>query len=282
MQGCRRRKTPPIPSMSAARPLFAKEIGRGRQWFSEQEYESCQITSFDGLTLRAHYLKGEGKTALLLMHGYHADSLYEFAPQLQFLHEQGFDLLLPDQRAHGQSDGQYLSFGVFESRDVADWAAWLDGTHQPQNIFLGGISMGGTSVTLASLQPLPDTVRGIIADCPFGNLKNQFRHSLSRRTGVLAPLFVYLCGIWSRLLAGWHFGSFFPSDLERATLPLLLLHGTADPTVPHTSSEDIAEYYGGKVRRELFEGCAHAYAYIKETERYQQLVLEFIECYEKR
>ena len=92
---------------------------------------------------------------------------------------------------------------------------------------------------------------------------------------------MYLCGIWSRILGGWHFTDLMVEDYRKAALPLLILHGTADPTVPHILSEDIERHYGGKVQRELFEGCAHAYAYLSDTPRYQKLVLEFIHSLEK-
>ena len=278
VQNCGRRQKPPTPHSSPARPQMAQKIEDGKAWFLKQHYQIREITSFDTLKLKALYLPADGDTTLILMHGYYGDPLYEFAPQLEFWHRQGYNLLLPYQRAHGESEGKYLSFGIDESRDTAAWAEHINAADAPKHIFLFGISMGGATVAMSALRQLPENVRGIIADCPYGDPTAQFQYSLSHKVGLAAPIFLYLCSIWSRALAGWHFGNIFATDFTDATLPLLILHGTNDPTVPDKMSALLAEHWGGKVQRELFADCAHAYAYIKETKRYQRLVTDFMQA----
>lgn len=276
VQTCGRRKRAPTPHSSPARPDMAEKTEEGKAWFLAQPYQLRRITSFDGLHLEAMYLPADSDTTLIMMHGYYGDPLYEFAPQLEYWHRQGYNLLLPYQRAHGESEGKYLSFGINESQDAAAWARHLNETDAPKHIFMFGISMGGATVAMSALHDLPENVRGIIADCPYGDPTAQFRYSLSRKVGYAAPIFLYLCSIWSRVLAGWHFGDIFATDFSDATLPLLILHGTADPTVPEKMSLLLAQNWGGEVQRETFAHCAHAYAYLKETERYRDTVTRFI------
>lgn len=273
------KKHHPTPVSNPSRPLLAEKILEGQKWFFEQSYTTLTTTSHDGLTLSGYYLSAGSKNTLILMHGYRATAIYEFAPLVRFYYEQGYNLLLPDQRAHGQSEGKYLSFGIKERYDVLSWIELLNQADAPDNIFLLGMSMGGASVCMASLLKLPENVRGIVADCPFGDPGDQFAYSMSRLTRVPPRPIMYFCSIWTRLLAGWHFDEVRKEDFGDAHLPLLLLHGTDDPTVPHSLSTAMFENYGGKKSLELFEGCGHIYANIQQPKRYKALVSEFLEKY---
>ena len=271
----------PVARNSPARPRWEQEQRAGKEWFLSQNPTTLTISSHDGLKLSGYYLSADSKNTLILMHGYHADALYEFCPLLKFYYELGYNLLLPDQRAHGKSEGKYLSFGILERQDVRCWAEYITKEFTPDNIFLSGISMGGATVLMSSTLPLPQTVRGIIADCPFADPSLQFRYSLAQKTKLRGSLFLYLCGIWSRVLAGWHFTDFSPTDLVTAKLPLLLLHGTADLTVPHSMSAPVSEYYGGECEILLFDNCPHAYASVFDSEKYHRAVTEFLQKHSK-
>lgn len=273
------KKDIPTPVSTTARPRFAEEILAGQKWFFEQPLTTLTTTSHDGLKLSGYYLSADSDNTLILMHGYRSTAVYEFAPLLRFYHELGYNLLLPDQRAHGQSEGKYLSFGIKERYDVVAWAEYLNQTEKPKNIFLSGMSMGGAAVSMATLLKLPENVRGVIADCPFGDPTEQFAYSMSLRTKVPARPVIYFCSIWTRLLAGWQFNEVIGADYQHAKLPLLLIHGTADPTVPHALSQTIFDYYGGPKQYELFDSCGHVYASMKEPERYRALVSEFLNKY---
>ncbi len=278
---CTGKREMPVPVSTPIRPDFAERITQGQQWFWSNKTEEREILSHDGLRLHGYYLQGSGKDTMILMHGYRSAAVYEFAPMVRFYHELGYSLLLPDQRAHGKSEGKYLSFGIKESRDVLSWIEHLNESEQPDNIFLAGVSMGGASVCMASLLELPPNVRGIIADCPFGDPGDQFAYSMSLRTRVPPRPMMYFCSIWTGILAGWKFSDVVKEDYAHARLPLLLLHGTADPTVPHYLSESIIAHYGGQKQYELFEDCAHVYAYMKDTPRYQRLVTQFLDKHSK-
>ena len=133
-----------------------------------------EIESFDGLKLRAYVLDcasgaTESRGTILLMHGFHSDPLREFATLARFYYESGFNVVLPFQRAHGESEGQYLTFGIKERFDCRDWlneCTKIFGTEKP--LYMEGISMGCTTVLLTSaLDGLPPNLCAVIADCGF-------------------------------------------------------------------------------------------------------------------
>ncbi len=105
---------------------------------------------------------------MMAFHGYRSLATIDFALEVEFFHRLGYDVLLPYQRSHGESQGKYITYGVKERFDCRDWARYAArrfGEDKP--LFLMGISMGAATVLMASGLELPGNTRGIVADCGF-------------------------------------------------------------------------------------------------------------------
>ncbi|MFQ9151411.1 MAG: alpha/beta hydrolase [Blautia sp.] len=140
------------------------------RWLNERGSEKVSIQSFDGLTLRGEFFEGEGEpdSTVFLVHGYRCNRRREYAVIARFYLEAGYNVLLADDRAHGESDGRYIGFGILDREDCYRWVRFLDERfHGKQKIFLHGISMGAAAVLMASNLCLPMSVRGIVEDCGF-------------------------------------------------------------------------------------------------------------------
>jgi pimeloyl-ACP methyl ester carboxylesterase len=146
-------------------------IEEGRLWLSKQPYEDVYAESRDGLRLLAKlYLNPQSSgDTILLAHGYKSTPERDFSCGCAFYFSQGFNVLLIDQRAHGDSEGDYICFGVKERYDVVNWAQWMVERFGPDKKYvIGGMSMGCTTVLLAAALPeLPPEIRGVVADCGF-------------------------------------------------------------------------------------------------------------------
>ena len=171
-----------------------------------------------------------------------------------------------------------MSFGIEERYDVAAWAEaapFLLGENVP--IFLAGISMGGATVLMAQDVPLPATVCGIMADCPYSSPRAMLRLVLRQRRYPVWPVYPLL------RLSAMIYGRF---DLEQTdalrsialtSLPLLLFHGKSDKFVPHKMSEKIVEN-AKNGRLVLVEGAGHGLSYDLDEERYEQEVKDFCQA----
>ena len=97
---------------------------------------------------RRFYPAPNARATLLYFHGYRGTSA-DFCFCIRFFHSRGFNVLLPDQRAHGRSGGKYICFGVKERFDCLDWIKFAGETlAQGLPVVLDGISMGCTTVLL--------------------------------------------------------------------------------------------------------------------------------------
>ena len=101
-----------------------QEISANKEKLTEKEdyymeiMSDCAIKSFDGLKLYGKYIKNDiSNNWIILVHGYtaNANSMLSLADKY---YKKGFSILAPDQRAHGQSEGTYTTFGLKEKEDM--------------------------------------------------------------------------------------------------------------------------------------------------------------------
>ena len=257
------------------RARFENTVQEGIRWFLGQEPELHTITSFDGLKLCAYYLPAEApasgkrrRNILLLMHGYRAGGLTDFAGLYRFYHEQGYDLLVPFERSHGPSEGRYICFGVKERFDCRDWARYAArrfGEEEP--LFLMGISMGCATVLMSLSLNLPPNVRGVLADCGFTSPWEIVRHVAKADFHLPAFPLLWLLDLWCRALAGF---SLKEADTRKAlgnsSLPVLFLHGKEDKFVPGlTELCDAVHAAGGKTKLHICGNTTNVLPLMLET-----------------
>ena len=256
---------------------FAESIPRARQWLRDHNARDVQITSFDGLTLRGQWISAERPFAtIILFHGYHSHHLNDFAAIYGYYHSIGLNLLLVRQRAHGESDGKYITFGVNERRDALSWIDFHNRTHGMDNVFLGGMSMGASTVLFAAGEELPPNVRGITADCGFSSPADILSHIIKRDFHLPPKLVLPLMEVWARVLGGFSFYECNSRDtLARAKVPILFIHGKADTFVPCHMSEVGYASCASDRELHLIEGAGHGRSYLHEPQRLRDALLSF-------
>lgn len=213
-----------------------------------------------------------------MMHGYHSSGENDFACQLRHVYEQGFNILLPDERAHGKSQGEYICFGALERYDCRDWIFFLNEQLGEMPIYLYGISMGASTVMLTSALDLPRNVRGIIADCGYTSPKDIFRVVLKKRYHLPFFPFIPIASLISKAVAGFFFGEASCSkSLKQTKLPVLLIHGASDNFVPPEMTLSNWRALDGKCRYLFFvPEAGHAEAYVSDTFGYDRMLDGFL------
>ena len=73
-------------------------------WLKEHKAEDVYITSNDGLRLHGFWVPTENaRGTILLAHGYRSTFLIDFGLAFAFYHALGLNILVPNQRSHGES-----------------------------------------------------------------------------------------------------------------------------------------------------------------------------------
>ena len=219
----------------------------------------------------------------MLFHGYRSCWQIDFGLVLPYYYETlGYSLLLVDQRAHGSSEGKYLTFGVRERMDVISWVTYMGQKLGPDApLILGGLSMGATTVLMASCFDFPANVRAIIADCGFTS-PYEIAGSVLRRDYPKAPLrlLLPLCSVFTRIFAG--FGLHDASTLDavkQSRYPILFLHGTGDTFVPCEMTEKAYAACTAHKELVLVDGAEHGKSYLVEKNRVEDALQRFLATY---
>ena len=64
-------------------------------------------------------------------------------------YEMGYNVLLPNNRAHGNSEGNYIGMGWLDKDDIACWVNWINKQDPNAKIILHGVSMGAATTMMA-------------------------------------------------------------------------------------------------------------------------------------
>ncbi len=239
-------------------------------------YEDVYITSRDGLRLRGRlYMHSDDAPFVIQFHGYKSTPMKDFSGAGVMSLDFGYNVIMIDQRAHGQSEGHTICFGAKEKHDCLCWINYVrERFGADRKIILQGISMGAATVLLAAGEVLPHSVVGIMADCPYSSAEKILRKEIAAM-GLPQKLLYPILRLGAII-----YGGFDPSKVDvkaavaKAAVPILLIHGASDTFVPHYMSEEIAET--GRVDFYSFEGAEHGISYLLDTERYKGLAKEFM------
>ena len=253
------------------------EIARLLQTLIDRPCELVSVTSYDGLTLWGRYYHvSDGAPLDIAFHGYRSASLTDFCGGAEISREMGHNLLLIDQRAHGKSQGSTITFGIKERYDVLTWVDYaLERLGKDTKILLYGISMGASTVLMASELPLPENVKGIVADCPYSSPTKIIR-AVGRKLRIPAAVAAVFSWAGAKVYGGFDLRETDPvRAVKQAKVPIVLIHGESDGFVPCDMSAEIQRANPQKVYRCTFPGADHGISFLVNPNRYRQIVREF-------
>lgn len=280
---CRRRKELPwLNEEEINKTNYAQYynyIVDSNRWLIAHNAQDVWISSFDGLKLHGLWIPAQNpRGTILFAHGYRSTPLLDFSFAMDFYHQLGMNLLIPDHRSHGKSQGKYITFGVHESRDMQSWIDHHNRAFGNQPIILDGLSMGASTMLYLADKELPDNVKAIIADCGFTSPYEIISSVFRSVTHLPAIPSIWFADLFARAFAKF---SFYECDtretLKSGRLPVLIVHGTADDFVPCEMSVQGYSNCCAKKQLLMVEDAAHGCSFLKDRERYCKLVCDLLD-----
>lgn len=261
-----------------------KELPKEDQDFIDQaHFIDMQITSFDDLTLKGKLLKAkeDSDKVIILVHGYHSTNFRDWSNFLKFYYDLGFNILLPNSRAHGDSEGNYTGFGWLDRLDLLEWIheVQMYFGFKPLQIVLHGISMGGATVLMASGETLSRDVKCIISDCSYTNVIDEFKAVLAQ-SKVPAGLVLPNAEALSKKVLGYDLKDADAlKQVAKSHTPTLFIHGDQDELVPTYMVYELYKACSAPKDLLVVEGAKHAESYQTNTPLYESTVKSFLDKY---
>jgi pimeloyl-ACP methyl ester carboxylesterase len=125
------------------------------------EYETIHFPTADGLKLAGWYIPPRNGAVIILLHAYYNDRR-QTLPVAEMLYKHGYGILMYDQRATGESEGETRSLGWRDIPDLKAAVAWLAGQPETGKIGAYGCSIGA-AISLAGSVGLP-SIRAVATD----------------------------------------------------------------------------------------------------------------------
>lgn len=270
--------------------------GAGEQWLETQPCERVSIVSHDGLKLNAYYLAaGEGasgRDTAIFAHGYMADGRQLGAYARLFWEKLGCNILLPDARGYGYSEGAYTGFGWHDRLDILGWIGWIkkrgenrgpDQNALPIRIILFGLSMGAATMLMVSGENPPPELKLIIEDCGYTSLADEVRHQLQylyHIPGIFRNWLFRASNDLTGKFAGYRFEEASAlNQVKKSKIPTFFIHGGADNYVPTKMAYSLFEACPAEKELYIVPGASHTAARNTDPAEYDKRVAGFVMKY---
>ena len=256
----------------------ATSASREENWILDQSnYCDEEIESFDNLKLHGYKINNENSNVwVITVHGYMGSGA-KMAFYAENFYNMGYNVLVPDLRGHGKSEGDYIGMGWNDRKDILRWIDLILKENNNAKIILHGVSMGGATVMMTSGEKLPENVKCIIEDCGYSSVVDEFEDKLKNIFNLPKTPILQAADLVSRVRAGyWFSDASSVNQLKKAKVPILFIHGDKDDFVPYDMLDKV--YNAADVEKEklVVEGAEHAKSAYVNPELYWNTISNFI------
>lgn len=246
---------------------------------------SVSIVADDGILLVAHVLEcaPSSNRWVVLAHDYHGH-WNEMLLYARSYAQRGFNLLVPEMRAHGASEGNVIGMGWLDRLDLIDWCRWIAANKNEQaRIVLHGHSMGGVAACLAACDKLlPSGVLAAVVDSPYSDAWNMLTRVLRGCHLPVRPMAQMVRLLLMLMPGGYDLAEASAvRAVEHAQVPTLIIHGEKDTMVPPYMSKKTYDHVSGSAsgdnsRLRMFPHAGHCQALLSDPKTYYHEVFSFL------
>ena len=264
------------PFLRTWRMMTGKKLAKSLiQYDPVIPYDTVQLTTASGKKLEAWYMKADSaKGTVILFHGLNSNKGNVLGEAFEF-NSFGYNTMLVDIRAHGNSEGIANTIGYNESEEVKLAFDHISKTGE-KNIILWGMSLGAVIITRAIWQ-YDIKPQKIILEMPFDRLQDHIR-ARARISGFPGEPFGFFVTFWAGFEQGyWAYGHQTSRYVKKINCPVLLQWGNSDEYVLKKETEKIfASINSPKKKLEIYPGAGHIPLLVANASKWDETVTEFL------
>lgn len=262
----------------------ARDVEDMRKLEKEHNWEAVRVNAPDGTILRGTYIENRRKShnTVILLHGLYQNRSM-CLPYVQMYRDMDYNVLLIDQRGHGESQGEHTDWGLSEMDDMHMWCQWLREKDNKVRVGLHGISLGAAMALLYAGGPGRNDVAFVIADSSYGNIISLGREKLLTASGDQRAVWGYnMLDPFFQAAMFFHTHKFVDSiepaqAVKSIKVPILFIHGEADKLVPVKTVHSLYDNCSsGDKHIYIFSESPHAAGIETNRQEYMQVVDRFL------
>lgn len=251
------------------------------QWLRQEKLRRWRTVSREGYRLSALCSQNESSRWVIIVHGYGEEKINMLNYACQYA-KQGYRVLLPDLRSHGESEGKFIGMGWEDRLDLLHWIFVILKQDNNAVIALHGHSMGGATVLMAAGELLPKQVKAVVSDCAYTSAMQMFEKQLREWFGLSPFPILSFANAMLCLSGGYNLRKASVLEkVKKSTVPILFIHGDRDSFVPTQMVYQL--YKAASCEKELLvmKGAAHTESQYANPEKYYQKIYSFLEKHMK-
>ena len=252
------------------------------QWLlTESNYTDETLTSFDNLNLHAYKVlnQNDSNKWVITVHGYTSEGI-NMSSYAKNYYDIGYNVLIPDLRSHGLSEGDYIGMGWDDRLDIIDWINTILEYNPNAEIVLHGVSMGAATVSMVSGEDLPSNVKAIVADCGYTSVWDEFAYQLDDLFSLPEFPILNVSSLVAKVRAGYFLGEASTlKQVAKSKTPILFIHGDEDDFVPYYMMDELYDATSSEKEKLTIKNAGHAKASEIDPETYWTTVSNFTSKY---
>lgn len=223
-------------------------------------------------------------STIVLVHWHETNYTVMFPLAEMFLNN-GYNVVLYDQRAHGDNTAKTVTFGYYEKDDLEDVIDYVKSQMSKNNtIGVLGQSMGASTIgNYLGSSHAAENIDFAIMESPFSSMYSEIKWNIETAVKVKIPIsyFLGLGSIANNLVFGYEFDEVsIIKSIENSSTPTMVLHSKADRVCPYNMGEDLYNFIPHNEKRLItFQSANHVEAFFTEADSYKKAVLDFVSYY---
>ena len=244
------------------------------------EMEPIHLMSDSGYNMVGTYFPNPVKTqnTMIVVHGI-GDVRWGMLRVTKWFLDLGFNVVIYDSRASGETGGKDITLGYYEKDDLQKWVDLMSSKRPDGVLGVFGNSMGGSIAILqAEENEIHRKVDFYVVDSPYSNLKDEIHFQVSYSYSVLTNVMVFYSNIINKIRSGFYYEEVNPLEsIKSVSVPILFFHGDSDGTIPVYMTNDLYDAKDdGDKSILIVKGADHLESYFTEPDIYMKKLRSFV------